>query len=217
VVRTELISTTTTGRILIEDSPRGVSDRLLVGCHGYGQAADTMLEQMMKIPGRESWRLASVQALHRFYTRNDGAVVASWMTRQDRDAAIADNLAYMKRAVAAAGGDEARTIVLLGFSQGASMAARAAAHAARPMSGLIMLGGDIPPDVKDDPAVTLPSVLIGVGDTDQWYGARVDADVAFLQSRGIPHDVVRFAGGHEFTAEFRQAAGAWLERRATGA
>lgn len=207
------IETPTHGRILIEDAADSFSGRLLVGCHGYGQSADTMLEQLQKIPGADRWRLVSVQALHRFYTRSNEAVIASWMTRQDREPAIADNIEYMNRAVAAAGGDEASAIVFLGFSQGASMAARAATRGSRRAHGLILLGGDIPPDVRDETALAIPSVLIGVGSRDNWYsGARVDADIAFLQSRSVPHHVVRFDGGHEFTDEFREAAGEWLKR-----
>jgi predicted esterase len=207
------IETPTHGRILVEDAADSFSGRLLVGCHGYGQAADTMLEQLQKIPGADRWRLVAVQALHRFYTRSNEAVIASWMTRQDRDAAIADNIEYMNRAVTAAGAGDARAIVYLGFSQGASMAARAATRGSRRAHGLILLGGDIPPDVRDDPALSIPPVLIGVGSRDSWYsGARVDADIAFLQARSVPHEVVRFDGGHEFTEEFRRAAGAWLER-----
>jgi predicted esterase len=211
--RTLSIPTPTHGRVLIEDPADSFSGRLLVGCHGYGQAADTMLEQLQKIPGSDRWRLVAVQALHRFYTRSNEAVIASWMTRQDRDPAIADNIEYMNRAVAAAGGDEARTIVFLGFSQGASMAARAATRGSHRAQGLILLGGDIPPDVRDDETLRVPPVLIGVGSRDSWYsGARVDADVAFLEARSIPHEVVRFDGGHEFTDEFRRAAGEWLAR-----
>ncbi|HEX5070788.1 MAG TPA: dienelactone hydrolase family protein, partial [Vicinamibacterales bacterium] len=173
---------------------------------------DTMLEQLRKIPGADRWRLVSVQALHRFSTRSNESVIASWMTRQDRESAIADNIEYMKRAVAAAGGDDAARIVYLGFSQGASMAARAATRGAKAASGLILLGGDIPPDVRDDPSVVIPPVLIGVGSRDTWYGDRVAADIACLQARSVPHEVVRYEGGHEFTDEFRRAAGTWLAR-----
>ena len=206
------IETPTHGRVLIEDPADSFSGRLLVGCHGYGQAADTMLEQLQKIPGSNRWRLVSVQALSRFYTRSNEAVIASWMTRQDRESAIADNIEYLNRAVTTAGADEARTIVYLGFSQGASMAARAATRGSRGAHGLILLGGDIPPDVRDDSSLAIPPVLIGVGSRDDWYGARVNADIAFLQTRSVPHEVVRFDGGHEFTDEFRQAVGKWLER-----
>jgi predicted esterase len=212
------LPTSTTGRILVED-PAGSSSRgLLVGCHGYGQNADQMLDELRRIPGADEWMLVSVQALHRFYTRNDQSVVASWMTREDREHAIADNIEYLNRVVSnltedteTAGGE--RRIIYLGFSQGASMAARAAVRGARPAAGLIMLGGDIPGDVRDDALLRWPPVLLGAGIDDKWYGARVDSDVQFLESRGVNHEVVRFTGGHEFTEEFRNAAGNWLQRR----
>jgi predicted esterase len=73
------------------------------------------------------------------------------------------------------------------------------------------MGGDIPPDVRDDVATKFPPTLIGVGDRDTWYGgARANADIEFLKSRSVPHEVVHFSGGHEFTDEFRAAVGQWL-------
>ena len=216
------VATPTHGRVLVDDSAESSSARVLVGCHGYGQNADAMLDELRKIPGSDSWRLVSVQGLHRFYTRNDQAVVASWMTREDRDDAIADNIQYLDRVVDALEPVErvdgvglvAPILVYLGFSQGASMAARAAARGKVPAAGLILLGGDIPPDIKDDASVTLPPTLLGCGSSDTWYGARMEADLAFLQSRSIPHEVCRFEGGHAFTDEFRRAAGIWLARLA---
>ncbi len=184
---------------------------MLIGCHGYGQSGGMMLEELVRIPDAHAWRLVSVQALHRFYTRNDQSVVASWMTREDRELAIADNIEYMNRVVSETAAD-AQTIVFLGFSQGASMAARAAVRCARPAAGLIMIGGDIPPDVREDASLQWPRVLIGVGSEDQWYGTRVESDLKFLASRGVTHEVVRYKGGHEFTDEFRAAAGQWLGR-----
>src|ERR671914_443656 len=73
--------------------------------------------------------IVSVQALHRFYTRHN-TIVASWMTREDRELAIADNVDYVGRVL-----DDARRryaaggpLVFEGFSQGRAMAYRAAAH-----------------------------------------------------------------------------------------
>lgn len=207
------VATPTHGRVLVEDPAGAFSGRILVGCHGYGQAADTMLEEMRRIPGLAEWRLVAVQGLHRFYTRGDQSVVASWMTRQDRESAIADNIEYLNRAVAAVGGEDARAVVYLGFSQGASMAARAAVRGSTRAAGLVMLGGDIPPDVRDDATAEFPPVLIGVAARDTWYsGARSDADIAFLEQRGISHEAVRFDGGHEFTDEFRGRVGRWIAK-----
>jgi len=211
-MRELLIETLTHGRVLVVEAAESPARGTIVGFHGYGQSAETMLEELQRIPGADGWRRVSVQALNRFYTRNDAAVVASWMTRQDRDAAIADNIEYVNRAVDTAVGAETGALVYLGFSQGASMAARAATHGKRRATGLVILGGDIPADVKTDTGnrfSTLP-VLVGIGSGDTWYQKLVDADLQFLRDRGASPHVVRFEGGHEFTDEFRSAVGAWI-------
>lgn len=206
------IRTSTTGRVLVEDPAGAVLRGVLVGCHGYGQNAAILMEELRRIPGSTEWRLVSVQALHRFYTRNDQAVVASWMTREDREQAIEDNIAYLGAVLDSVFDNTgAAPIVLLGFSQGASMAARAAVRGRHRAAGLIMLGGDIPADVREQDFAAWPPVLIGCGDSDTWYGARVQSDLEFLRSRGVPHEYARFKGGHGFTDEFRSAVAAWLQ------
>jgi predicted esterase len=205
------IPTDTHGRVVIEDaaaSPAG----LLVAFHGYAQSADETLQEIAKIPGAAAWTVAAVQGLHRFYHRNSEKVIASWMTRQDRDDAIADNVAYVDRAIEAVGA--AGPIVFVGFSQGASMAYRAAMLGTHRAAGIIALGGDIPPELKTATfSRPWPLVLIGAGERDTWFTAnKAHADAAFLETSQAPHAVVRFAGGHEWTDEFRAAAGRWLQR-----
>lgn len=197
------LETSVHGRFLYED--RG-AERLLVGFHGYAESAETHLAELEKLPGIERWSVASVQALHPFYTRS-GSIVANWMTSQDRDLAIADNLAYVRRVLASL--PPPQTLVFIGFSQGATMAARAAAHAG-PAAGLILLGGDIPPEIHSDPAVTLPPVLIARGLTDDWYTEeKFNKDLKFLEGRVGVRPLV-FEGGHEWTEDFRRAAGEFL-------
>jgi predicted esterase len=223
-----LVPATIHGRVLIEpDEGAAVSLRLLVGFHGYGEAAGDMMDNLRLIPGADAWTRVSVQALNRFYTRGDAKVVASWMTREDRDQAIADNIAYVDAALARAGAHalhsshshestrapEHSSTVLVGFSQGVAMAYRSALLGARPVAGIIALAGDLPPDLKTGSAHRhpWPKVLLGVGKSEQWYApAKVDEDLAFLESQGVDHSIVRFEGGHEWTEEFRTAAGAFL-------
>ncbi len=211
-MRTLSIETTTHGRVLVQDSAVTPAAGLLVAFHGYGRAADDELAEVGKVPGIERWTVASAQALHRFYTRGDQKVIASWMTRQDRNVAIADNVAYVDRVVDAVGA--AGPIVFAGFSQGAAMAYRAAMLGKRRAAGIMALGGDIPPELKSDSVSRAwPLVFVGAGRDDGYYTpAKVDADAAFLAAHDVPHDVVRFAGGHEWTDEFREAAGRWLQR-----
>lgn len=211
-MRTLSIATTTHGRVLVQDATVTPAAGLIVALHGYGQAADDELAEVGKIAGIERWSVASAQALHRFYTRGDQKIIASWMTRQDREAAIADNVAYVDRVVDALG--VARPLVFAGFSQGAAMAYRAAMLGKHRAAGVLALGGDIPPELMSGSASRAwPLVLVGAGRDDGYYTpAKVDADAAFLAAHNAPHDIVRFAGGHEWTNEFREAAGRWLQR-----
>lgn len=203
IVRT--VETPAHGRFLFEDRGAG---RLLVGFHGYAETADASFAELATIPGTDSWDVAAVQALHPFYTRS-GNIVASWMTSVDRELAIADNLEYVRRVLATLG--TPRTLVFLGFSQGATMAARAAAYAARP-HGLILLGGDVPAEIRDDPAAVLPPMLLSRGERDEWYtDEKLKKDLNWLESRTSVRTLV-FDGGHEWSDAFRAAAGEFLAR-----
>jgi predicted esterase len=211
-MRTLSVETTIHGRVLIEEATSTAATGSLIVFHGYGQAAEVALADVRAIPGADCWMIASVQGLHRFYTRGDQRVIASWMTRQDRDEAIRDNVAYVDRVIDAV--HASGPIVFAGFSQGAAMAYRAARLGAHRAAGILALGGDIPPELKvSDDRNRWPPVLIGAGDHDTWYTAtKVDADAAFLASSGAAPDVVRFPAGHEWTDAFRAAAGQWLQR-----
>jgi predicted esterase len=202
-MRTVHVETTSHGRFLHED--RG-PDCLLVGFHGYAETADAHFEELQKIPGIEGWSLAAVQALHPFYTRS-GAIVASWMTSLDRELAIADNIAYVHKVLGILG--RPKTLVFLGFSQGAAMAARAAAYAG-PSDGLILLGGDFPPEIKADQTVRLPPVLLARGTRDEFYtDAKFKDDLSYLERKARVSRCV-FAGGHEWTDTFRNATSQFL-------
>ena len=213
------VETSTHGRVLCHDCA-GSAAGLIVAFHGYGQSAADVLASVQQIPGIDNWRLAAPDALHRFYTRDQQKVVGSWMTREDRDLAIADNLAYVARVIERIGPGSA-PIVFAGFSQGASMAYRAAVLGAHRARGVIALGGDIPPEVRTHTetagaAAAWPAVLIGAGVRDTWFGKRLDADLAFLSTHAIPHEVARFDGAHEWTPGFSTAAGRWLGALAGG-
>jgi predicted esterase len=198
MTETHLIETTIHGRYLVR--PR--SSRYLVGFHGYAQTAEITLRDMEQIPGAEEWTLVSIQALHPFYTRND-ETVANWMTRQDREEAIGDNILYVQR-VMATFPDRTR-LVFLGFSQGVAMAWRAVEHIGA--DAVIALGGDVPPDITSP---KLPPTLLGRGTLENWYNeTKFNKDLSFLEGRTEVTTCV-YKGGHEWTDEFRQAAGKFL-------
>lgn len=195
-MRVRHVTTSIHGRFLHVD--RG-AERLLVGFHGYAETAEPHLGQIEKIPGIGEWSVAAVQALHPFYTRS-GEVVANWMTKQDRELAIEDNLRYVQQVLAAL--PRPQILIFLGFSQGAAMAARAAS--ATPSNGLVLVGGDIPPEL--DPS-TLPPIFIGRGERDDWYSEeKFKKDLS-----SVPNATTCvYDGGHEWTEELRGAVGEFL-------
>ena len=210
LVRT--IETSTHGRYLVRLPPSPATAPMLVGFHGYAEDAERHLAMLQQIPGVEDWVLVSVQALHPFYTRGD-RIVASWMTRQHRELAIADNIRYVGAVVHQVRLEHAAgsPLVFAGFSQGGAMAYRAAAH--YDADGVIVLAADVPPDVAAG-SRRLPRVLLGRGTRDASYSeAKMQADLATLAHLQVPVEACVFDGAHEWTAPFFTAAGAFLNAR----
>jgi len=209
-VSVHTIEACTHGRFLVRVPDVAPPWPLLVGFHGYAETAGDHIEALQTIPGISEWLLVSVQGLHRFYTRKD-RVVSSWMTREDRALAIADNIDYVGRVLSRVRSEyQTRDpLVFSGFSQGAAMAYRAAAHYRA--DALIILAGDVPLDILEDRPVLLPPVLIGRGTRDEWYTeAKEAADRGALAKIDARVDVCIFDGGHEWTDAFRIAAAAAL-------
>ena len=87
------IAATTHGRYLVVPPANAeASSGLLVGFHGYAEPAAAAMERLQTIPDAGHWRLVAIQGLNRFYRGRSTDVVASWMTREDRELAIADNV-----------------------------------------------------------------------------------------------------------------------------
>jgi len=203
----------THGHYVVEGPDTNEPLPLIVGFHGYAENAKRHLEALRRIAPR-GWRLCAVQGLHAFYNRKSGEVVASWMTRMNRELAIADNVAYVGRVVAAVKESypTREPLVYVGFSQGVAMAYRAAAGAGHPSRALVALGGDVPPEVGARDLAGFPRVLVGRGSEDPWYRAeQLAADVELLQRKGVDVQVCQFDGGHEWSDAFVSAAGALLE------
>ena len=205
----------TLGQYLVSPPSTAGPAPLLVGFHGYGENAERHLQALRRLPGATQWLLVSVDALHRFYDSKHNAVVGSWMTRQNRDSAIADNLAYVGSVIEAVTHDwhTAAVLVYAGFSQGVAMAYRAAVRGGHACTGVIALAGDVPPELREDASIRWPEVLVGRGHDDSWYTqARMEADLTFLAEADAPVESVLFAGGHEWTGEFEAAAGRFLAK-----
>ena len=208
------ITVSTHGRYLTAPPSSGRPAGFLVGFHGYGEPAELQLERLRSIPGAHRWLLVSIQGLNRFYRGRTEEVVASWMTRQDRELAIADNIAFVSAVVDAVARDAsvASPLVFAGFSQGVAMAFRAACSS-RSVAGIVAVGGDIPPELTREALARLPVAIVARGQGDDWYTtAKWTADQTRLRDAGVDVRAVGFDGGHEWHADVSREAGMILER-----
>jgi predicted esterase len=214
-VSEHVVEAVTHGRYLLDDAAAAATT-LIVGFHGYGETAELQMERLRRLPGASGCALASARSLHLFYTKAN-EVVGSWMTRLGREHAIADNARYAATVVADAKHrcPAVARVVYAGFSQGVAMAYRAAARGGQAADAVISIGGDLPPDVADDPTAHLPPVLVARGERDEWFtDAKLQRDLEALRARRVAVVSVVFEGGHEWPEPMFGAATAFLRERA---
>ena len=173
------LSVRRTARVaLLGPSPQGARELWYV-LHGYGQLAASFLEDFRAVDDGVRL-LVAPEALSRFYEgdvqarlHKDAAVGASWMTREDRTAEIADYLGYLdtlhQAMLAAIGGATPPVVTVLGFSQGGATAARWVASGRVTAARLVVWGSQFPPELDlADPAAPLrraeTTVVIGTKD-----------------------------------------------------
>lgn len=212
--RLERVEAAVQGRYWVREGLAGPAAPVLVGFHGYGEDAETLLGEINLIPGVTAWKRIAIQGLHPFYKSRTGEVVASWMTSLDREAAIRNNIGYVQRVLDRELGREEDPIALVytGFSQGCAMAYRAAAGVSRPCQGVVALGGDVPSELAEEGLTDLPVALVGGGSRDSWYTEeKLLQDLEVLEVQGVDARPVRFAGAHEWTDGFRATFGRFLE------
>ena len=214
-VETHVIPARIHGRYLLErpgDDIRSLA--LLVGFHGYGENASRHLDELRAVrrAAQEPWLVVAVDAMHRFYDRRNNEVVGSWMTREERELAIQNNLHYVGAVLTRISAEHGQLpLVCIGFSQGTAMAYRVAA-AQHACVAVVALAGDLPSDV--DPSRLRDQgtrVLIGRNAEDGWYtDEKLAADERRLADAGVTTEIAHLAGRHEWTDAFRTHAARFI-------
>jgi len=167
------------------------------------------MRRLQTIPGIDQWTVVSIQGLHQFYRRSTNEVVANWMTRQNRELAIANNIIYVQNVVDTL--LQPATFVLTGFSQGVAMAFRAATRLGRTVNGVIACGGDVPPELEPNALARIPRVLLIRGIRDEWYTPEKQAaDEERLRGAGVTVQTAIIDAGHEWTADCSEICSRFL-------
>lgn len=199
-----------TARYVVLGDDERPARELWIALHGYGQLAADFARAVSPVSG--GGRVVVVpEALSRFYLQSPvrggahltAGIGATWMTREDRDAEIADQATYLDALLAHAGAElapAASVLRVLGFSQGVATMARWLARSAARPDHVIAWAGSWPEDV--DPA----SVLKPNGSTRLTHvvGARdeilqpewIEQTAARLAKATTRFERLSFDGGH---------------------
>ena len=117
--------------------------------HGYGMLSEFFIQKFEQIKDTNTLIIAP-EALNRFYIdTNYGRVGASWMTKEERQTDIDENIKYLNGLMNMINkeiGHNRFKINVLGFSQGGATACRWVFNSNIKIENLIMWAGDIPKD-----------------------------------------------------------------------
>ena len=197
----------------------GPAREVWLACHGYGQLAARFLEKLRVLDDGRRY-LVAPEGLSRFYLSErvtERRVGASWMTREDRLAEIADYVRYLDAVYddVLARLDRARvTVHALGFSQGAATVSRWTAMGKARIDRVVLWGGEFPPDLdltRAEYAERLRAARLTLvyGRSDEYITPKVlAAATERFGAHDIPYREIPFTGGHELNEAVLKALAA---------
>jgi len=192
---------------------------LWIALHGYAMLASRFIRLLAPLTEDGQTLVVAPEALSRFYleTGRDGqhgeAIGATWLTREDRQNELSDAIRYLDQlhgewsSRVAAGA----SVGVLGFSQGAAMAARWIGTGATLPEQVVIWGIEPPADAMPALAERMQGreVTMIAGDRDRFAPAGgIEAQAAALARLGVRARAERFSGGHSLPAEAVRRLGA---------
>lgn len=169
--------------------------------HGYGHLARYFLRSFDGM--EQDLMIAAPEGLSRYYTNEEHTRVgATWMTREDREHEIADQITYLDRLAEALRNHCPVGIPLrvLGFSQGVATGCRWLCLGTSRAERLVLWGGNMPPELSQ---ATLAErfrstdVHLVHGEKDPLVPLEsLAASEARLRAANVPRSTHRFDGAH---------------------
>jgi len=172
------------------------STHLLIVLHGYGQLAEFFIRKFNDLP--KKYLVVAPEGMHRFYLNGtSGRVGASWMTKEDRESDIQDNLNWLNQLL-----NELKEkkkfekIILLGFSQGGATAARWYYSSKNEFDHLILWASVFPPDLEKPEHSNNSENYFIIGNQDEYYSAeKQNLETSFYRNLGFRTQT--FEGKHD--------------------
>lgn len=179
-----------------------------IACHGYAQLANYFIKSFESIVNEETVIIAP-EGLHRFYWQGfSGKVVASWMTKEDREDDIADYIHFLDTVTTSILSQITHPdykLIAFGFSQGVAAVSRWVFNSTMHQPDeLILWAGIFPDDFALNHEGTFKPqkpIVVLFGDSDEFYKVHdLEALKIKLQSFPFSFNFIGYVGGHKIEA-----------------
>lgn len=194
----------------ISHEPTGKEQEIWLVFHGYGQLSEFFIRKFLPFDDENRLILAPEGTNYGYLKDFQGRVGANWMTRYERDIAIANNHRFLDLLM-----DEILEkfsqipeIHLLGFSQGAATATRWAGRWTKPVKQMILWAGGFAHDLileqsRDQFRNTEIQLVFGTKD-ELITVESLESQRAFFGLLEKEVREVTFEGGHELNIPLLQ-------------
>ena len=183
------------------------TDNIWIVLHGIGYLSRYFLKHFEELPPDENYIIAP-QAPSKYYlSKAYTHVGASWLTQENTPQEIQNVMAYLDAVMASEKIPENANLIVLGFSQGVSIATRWVARRQIKCDQLVLYAGGIPDELQPSDFDFLikngTQVSIIVGDQDEYLTQERRKTESQKMERlfdGKAREIV-FKGGHEMKKE----------------
>ena len=197
------ITITKTARYFVNGDLSANTKEIWFVCHGYAQLASYFLKNFDGLRNEQTVIVAP-EGLHRFYWSGfSGRVVASWMTKEERQDDINDYVAFLSAVYEEVTKDldlNKVTVNVLGFSQGAATVCRWLVSGGVRADNLILWAGAIPDDIdlkNFGKVFSKLNVTLVLGDQDEFItNEQSRAYEQHLKDNDVIYEMFRFKGKH---------------------
>ncbi len=173
--------------------------------HGIGYLSRYFLKYFKELDPEENYIIAP-QAQSKYYLNDEYRHVgASWLTKENTEADIENLLGYLEAVYTAEALQNAPNLILMGYSQGVSVATRWVARNKIECSQLILCSGGLPVELEteDFEFLTNTKVTMIYGTKDEFLNEeRLKKEHAKAKGLfGEKLEIISFEGGHEVNVE----------------
>ena len=174
-------------------------------CHGIGYLSRYFIRHFNHLDVDENYIIAP-QAQSKYYLKSDYRhVVASWLTRENLEAEIDNVLNYLDEVFMEENLAEVPNLIVLGYSQGVSVATRYLAQRKINCAQLILHSGKVPAELtaKDFAFLKDTKVTYLYGTQDEYLKKGIiEVEETRLKSL-FPYnfELQTYDGGHEFNTD----------------